>query len=151
MAEWVMLAYRLPREPSTPRIALWRRLKRLGAVQLADGLVALPLDPHTREQLEWAAEEVVEARGEATIWVARPATAAQERALADRMREAAAADYAAVTEAARAATGANATRTLRRLRRALHGIEARDHFPPAEREHARQAVEELAQLVEAAR
>jgi len=51
-----MLAYRLPREPSTPRIALWRRLKRLGVVQLLDGLVALPADAKTREQLEWAAE-----------------------------------------------------------------------------------------------
>jgi len=24
---WVLLAYRMPREPSTPRIALWRRLE----------------------------------------------------------------------------------------------------------------------------
>src|SRR5262249_39018906 len=31
---WVLLAYRLPREPSTPRIAVWRRLRRLGALQL---------------------------------------------------------------------------------------------------------------------
>src|ERR687888_50422 len=34
-ARWVLLAYRLPREPSTPRSALWRKLRRLGA-----GLVA---------------------------------------------------------------------------------------------------------------
>ena len=27
--EWVLLVYRLPREPSTPRIALWRSLGRL--------------------------------------------------------------------------------------------------------------------------
>src|SRR4051794_9204915 len=26
---WVLLAYRLPREPSTPRIALWRKLRAL--------------------------------------------------------------------------------------------------------------------------
>jgi hypothetical protein len=31
---WVMLAYRLPREPSTPRITVWRKLKRLGVAQL---------------------------------------------------------------------------------------------------------------------
>ena len=64
-----MLAYRLPREPSTPRIAVWRRLRRLGALQLVDGLVALPLDPHTREALEWVAEEVEQAGGEATVWL----------------------------------------------------------------------------------
>ncbi len=40
--EWVLLSYRLPREPSTPRIAVWRKLKRLGVAQISDGLVALP-------------------------------------------------------------------------------------------------------------
>ena len=41
---WVLLAYRLPREPSTPRSALWRKLRRLGAAQVLDGLAALLLD-----------------------------------------------------------------------------------------------------------
>ena len=58
--QWVLLAYRLPREPSTPRIALWRKLRRLGVVQLLDGLVALPLDSRNREQLEWLADEVAD-------------------------------------------------------------------------------------------
>ncbi len=150
VTEWVMLAYRLPREPSTPRIALWRRLKRLGVVQLADGLVALPHDEQTREQLEWAADEVLEASGDASIWIARPATAAQQRDLAARMSAAVAADYRAVIEAAEAARARDSggLRTLRRLRRTLHAIEARDHFPPPEREQAREAVEQLARAVE---
>jgi hypothetical protein len=42
--EWVLLSYRVPREPSTPRIAVWRKLKRLGAAHLSDGLVTLPAD-----------------------------------------------------------------------------------------------------------
>src|SRR2546430_16341639 len=50
---WVLLAYRLPRDPSTPRSALWRKLRRLGAAQVLDGLAALPLDARNREQLEW--------------------------------------------------------------------------------------------------
>ena len=61
---WVLLAYRLPREPSTPRSTLWRKLRRLGAAQVLDGLAALPLDARNREQLEWLADEVVEADGE---------------------------------------------------------------------------------------
>jgi hypothetical protein len=152
--EWVLLAYRLPREPSTPRIALWRRLKRLGAVQLLDGLVALPADAKTREQLEWAADEVVEAGGDASIWTARPGTGGEERALAARMAHAVAADYRAVVDAAEAAEArsdpAARRRTLRRLRRALHAIQARDYFPPPEREQAQQAVDDLAGLVEVA-
>jgi len=47
--DWVLLAYRLPREPSTPRITLWRKLRRLGVVQVLDGLVALPADARTKE------------------------------------------------------------------------------------------------------
>jgi hypothetical protein len=151
VTEWVMLAYRLPREPSTPRIALWRRLKRLGVVQVSDGVVALPLRAETREQLEWAADAVLEADGEASLWIARPATAAQQRELAERMADAVAADYRAVLEAAEAAQPRGASgrlRTLKRLRRALRAIESRDYFPPPERESARRAVERLAELVE---
>src|SRR5882672_2828693 len=92
-ASWVLLAYRLPREPSTPRSTLWRKLRRLGAAQVLDGLAALPLDARNRERLEWLADEVVEAGGTATIWVGELASAAQERELAGRMAEAIAADY----------------------------------------------------------
>lgn len=35
-----------------PRRSVWRRLKRLGVAQLADGVVALPADARTREQPE---------------------------------------------------------------------------------------------------
>ena len=72
-----MLVYRLPRTPSTPRITLWRKLRRLGVAQIMDGAVALPASADTREQLEWLAEDVVAADGEATIWLSEPATAAR--------------------------------------------------------------------------
>jgi hypothetical protein len=146
-SRWVLLAYHLPREPSTPRIALWRKLRRLGAVQLQDGLVALPLDARTREHLEWLAEEVTEVGGQAAIWLAEPATAAQERALARRMAAAVASDYQAVTQAAQAARSlppGPRRRTVGRLRRELRRIGLRDHFPPPQRDQARTAVAVLA-------
>ena len=143
---WVLLCYRVPREPSAPRIAIWRKLRQLGTAQLADGLVALPADARTREQLEWTAEEVTEAGGSAGIWLARPATAAQERDLAAAMAAARAAEYAAVAGRARAAQGADGparAAALRRLRGELRRISRRDYFPPPEREQARAAVEAL--------
>src|SRR5205809_5414053 len=148
---WVLLAYRLPREPSTPRSALWRKLRRLGAAQLLDGLAALPLDARNREQLEWLADEVTEAGGEATVWVGELTSAAQERELAGRMADAVAADYRAlISEAAAAPAEApgRRRRTLGRLRRELRRIGARDYFRTPEREKARRAVEELAAFVE---
>src|SRR6266571_7951479 len=148
---WVLLAYRLPREPSTPRSALWRKLRRLGAAQVLDGLAALPLDARNRELLEWLADEVVEASGEATIWVGELASAAQEHELASRMAESVAAEYRTLIADATAALSERAgrrRRTLGRLRRELRRIRARDYFPPPERELAQQAVDALADLVE---
>jgi hypothetical protein len=148
--QWVFFAYRLPREPSTPRIALWRKLRRLGAAQLLDGLVALPLDSRTREQLEWLADEVEEADGQASIWIAEAASAAQERALATQMANAIADEYATLIEEAANAHGAPSSerrRALRRLRRQLQSITRRDYFPPPERETARRAVEALVEEV----
>ena len=139
--QWVLLAYRLPREPSTPRIALWRRLRRLGAAQVLDGLAALPLSPQTREQLEWLADEVEDAGGSATIWVAEPGTAAEDRALAERMRGNAEADYQRIVAAAR---GPVDGRTAARLRRALRAVRARDYFDAPGRHEAEQALAKLA-------
>src|SRR5947208_13266447 len=92
-SQWVLLAYRLPREPSTPRIALWRKLRRLGAVQVLDSLVGLPLSSRTREQLEWLADEVIEAGGEASLWIAEAGSAAQERELIGRLSSTIAEEY----------------------------------------------------------
>ena len=150
---WVLLAYKLPREPSTPRLSVWRKLKRLGVAQLLDGLVALPLDSRNREQLEWLADEVLEAGGTATIWVAEPASAAQERALAWSLQETVAAQYRKVRAEALAATtgaGGGNRRILGRLRRELDRIRRRDYFPPPEREEAERSVEALAAIVEEA-
>jgi uncharacterized protein YdbL (DUF1318 family) len=148
---WVLLCYRVPREPSAPRIAIWRKLKRLGVAQLGDGLIGLPADARTREQVEWIAEEVVEAGGSAGVWLARPATAGQERELAAAMAAARAAEYQAVAAAAAAAReGSEQARAaaLRRLRGELRRITRRDYFPPPARERARAAVEALAAAVD---
>ena len=149
--QWVLLAYRLPRNPSTPRSALWRKLRRLGAAQVLDGFATLPLDARNRERLEWLADEVIDAGGEATIWIGELASAGQERELAAGMAAEVAADYEALireSAEARSALPGQRRRTLARLRRELRRIRARDYFPPPERELARQAVDELAALVE---
>ena len=147
---WVLLSYRLPREPSTPRIAVWRKLRRLGVAQISDGLVALPADARTREQLEWVSEEVIDAGGTAAIWLARPAARAQGDRLARTMAAARAAEYQGLITAATAASASRETdppvwaAAIRRLRNELRAIQHRDYFPPAERDQARAAVQGLA-------
>ena len=145
--DWVLLAYRLPRVPSTPRSAVWRKLKRLGVAQLGDGLVALPADPRTREQLEWIAEEVTDHGGEATLWLGRPLDTNAAAGVVDRMTATVAAEYDAVAAEAAAASTADAVarrRAVVRLRRELHRIQGRDFFTCPQGEAARRAVEHLA-------
>ncbi len=148
---WVLLAYRLPREPSTPRIALWRRLRQLGAVQLLDGLVGLPLTDQTREQLEWLAEGIVEAGGEATVWLADPTSRAHGGSLVDDVQSARTAEYqavAATAERARSDPQTSRRRTLARLRRELRRIRARDYFGAPGGREAEAAVDALAAVLE---
>lgn len=145
--EWVFPTYALPRAPSAPRLALWRKLKRLGVAQLADDLVALPADARTREQLEWAADEAVSAGGSAGVWLARSTTRARERELARAMNAARAGEYQALIDQATAAISATRVeraRAVRRLRAENHRIRRRDFFRPVEREQAHQALTALA-------
>jgi hypothetical protein len=145
--EWVLLAYRLPREPSTPRITLWRKLRRFGAAQIVDGLVALPATARTREQLGWVANDVLDAGGEASVWVGRLDTARFERELVARMAGEVGNEYLALTAAADTAASepeGTRRRALARLRRELRRVDERDHFAVAERTRAHRALERLA-------
>src|SRR3954464_10858072 len=93
-SEWVLLAYRLPREPSGPRVTVWRKLRRLGAVQLVDGLVGLPATAETGEACGGWADEAIEAGGEAWTWQAT-GSKAQGRALRQQLRDTVVEDYTA--------------------------------------------------------
>jgi hypothetical protein len=130
---------------------LWRKLKKLGAAQLADGVAALPADARTREQLEWLADDVIEAGGQAGVWLARPSTAHQERELATQIAAARAIEYIELASAAKSAIDLNAsarTSALRRLRGQWRQITHRDFFPPPERERAAAALRALAATTE---
>ena len=76
---WLLLLYRIPREPAAPRVAVWRKLKRLGALLLHDAVWVLPVTPWTAEQFRWIAAEIVEAGGDAMVWEARLALGQDER------------------------------------------------------------------------
>ena len=81
MRSWVFLLYKLPPEPSAPRVHVWRKLKRLGAILLHDAVWVLPSTPSTIEQLQWLAQEILESEGSATVWEARAHLAGQDDAL----------------------------------------------------------------------
>lgn len=64
---WLLLTYKVPAEPAKKRIALWRKLKGMGAVYLQNGVCLLPkTDDHTR-RLKMMENEVAEMAGDSII------------------------------------------------------------------------------------
>jgi hypothetical protein len=132
---WVILVYQLPREPSRHRVAVWRKLKDLGALYLQDGVAALPEDAVTREQLEWLQLRVREAGGEATLWEGRPGTVAEEGQLVGTFRSAREEAYRAIISQAdrlrrKVELGGSAalSEQLDKLEREFRAERRRDYF-----------------------
>jgi hypothetical protein len=59
---WHLFVYRLPSKPSSARVAVWRDLRRLGALPLQQAVVALPRGHGFEERLD-AIEARVAAEG----------------------------------------------------------------------------------------
>ncbi len=138
--DWVLLSYRLPREPSTPRIKIWRRLKNLGVAQLGDGLVALPSDARTKEHLEWTAEQVREAGGQAIVWAAVPTARRNSAELADQMRRDRDLEYQALLTDIEQHRDNPSPRSVQRWRRQWQRISRRDYFRGELRDQTRLAI-----------
>src|SRR5260370_2674896 len=82
----VLLVYKIPREPTSLRAMVWRRLKRLGALLVHCAVWLIPGNPWTREQMQWLAVEILELGGEAYVWEARELLVGQEQALVQQFQ-----------------------------------------------------------------
>lgn len=69
---WVVLIARLPTDPSRHRVAVWRELRRAGAVQIGQGSWALPMSPAATETVEKVTELVDRGEGELFLLEASP-------------------------------------------------------------------------------
>ena len=150
--DWLLCSYRLPREPSRLRLAVWRRLKRVGAIMVHDGQWVLPKDAKTLEDFEWLAEEIEERGGSVMLWEARSLPQRQDSTVVLRFRAAAEARYAAIAEAAgklarggkrRGFTARSVEKALQQLRgleRTLRLERRRDYFRAPGRREAEESV-----------
>jgi hypothetical protein len=81
---WILLAYKVPPEPAKKRIALWRKIKSLGAVYLQNGVCMLPrTDDHVR-RLKIMENEIVEMDGESVLLETNGLDRVQEEKLRTR-------------------------------------------------------------------
>jgi DNA-binding transcriptional regulator PaaX len=152
--KWLLLVYRLPREPSRHRVAVWRKLKTLGALYLQDGVAALPEDAVTREQLEWLQLRVREAGGEATLWEGMPNTRAESKQLAETFRssreeayESIIAEAEQVRRKAEMGGGASLLGELSKIEREFRAERRRDYFRAPSMKEASEALRAARQAV----
>jgi hypothetical protein len=93
---WLLLAYKVPRKPSAARVYVWRKLKRLGAIAIQDGVWVLPDTPRCKEQFQWLAAEISELDGGATLWEGTLTLKAQEENFVRRFEQDVKTSYAAI-------------------------------------------------------
>jgi len=128
---WLLLLAQVPARPDYLRVKVGRRLARLGAVAVKNGVHVLPLGDNTLEDLEWVLREVVAGGGDGSIVEARFVRGLSDAEVEDLFRADRDALCAPLLEEARAllaAEGAPPDGDLARLRRRLAEIAAVDFF-----------------------
>ena len=66
-ASWLLLLFSLPTNRNTERVAVWRRLKKMGAVQIKTSTYLLPDEPAQYEQFQWLAQQIRDYGGDSTL------------------------------------------------------------------------------------
>jgi hypothetical protein len=115
--DWTLLVYTVPATPSRKRAAVWREVKRLGAIYLRDGVCVLPDTAAARAGLEALSQRVGELGGQSTVvWQAQ---------LAPSNADALFAEFAQARQAEYADVGAAAAGLLRHLEQEAqhHGLD----------------------------
>ena len=130
---WIALSYSLPSgSSSSPRVALWRRLRQLGAVSPTGSLYFLPQREETVEAFDWLAQEIRESGGEALVLrIDRLQGDAEER-LIELSRSARAEEYRKIVSEADEAAAEGGRPDLRerleKLRRRFAEVARLDFF-----------------------
>jgi vacuolar-type H+-ATPase subunit I/STV1 len=95
--EWLLFAYRLPADRSSARVAVWREVRRAGALQLQQSLVAFPDTEAFRRALARVRTVVAEVGGSAIAVRADPLEPDDHARLVSAWNEARAAEWAELT------------------------------------------------------
>lgn len=164
LQHWLLLIYRIPSEPSSARTAVWRETRRLGALSLQHAVCLFPQSEANQAATARLVERITEYGGEATLLEAISPTREWQRHMIARMNAARNEEYEEVIdeterfheEIARERRKGKYTfaeledeeSNLRRLRKYLGQVQARDTFQAPERVRAEAEVERCAVILE---
>jgi hypothetical protein len=135
---WLLLLFTLPTNRNTERVAVWRRLKKMGAVQFKTSTYLLPDEPAQYEQFQWLAQQIRDYGGDSTLVRAQEIEGlTSEKAIA-MFNEARARDYVELRRSLQSFIGRRkkidaeeGAATLERLTRQFREIRAVDFFDSA--------------------
>ncbi len=120
---WLLLVYRIPREPAAGRVFVWRKLKQLGAIAIQDAIWVLPRTARTQELFQWLAAEITELQGEATLWEADQLYATNKEAIRRQFEEPVETEYREILAALK-----KKDRDLSALSQRFQDASLRDYF-----------------------
>jgi hypothetical protein len=130
---WLLLLVRLPATHSAERVAIWRKLKKSGAIQIQTSTYILPDDPPRYETFQWLTQQIRDAGGDATLIRAREIEGFSNDRLIELFNAARAKEYGSIRETLRPLV-ANPRRTsnfsgkLDRIRKQFREIRGTDFF-----------------------
>lgn len=98
VSRFTVLVYRMPAQPTAARVAVWRQLKKIGAMYLQQSVCVFPDNPSPRRELTPILERIRAAKGEFHLLPLRSLDAAEEAKLIERFRDQTAAHYQEIIE-----------------------------------------------------
>ena len=100
---WLLLLLRLPATHKAERVAVWRKLKKSGAIQIQTSTYILPDEPARYELFQWLTQEIRSAGGDATLVRAREIEGLPNEKLIELFNTTRAKEYATLRESLRGA------------------------------------------------
>lgn len=131
---WLLLLFSLPATHKAERVAVWRKLKKSGAIQIKTSSYLLPDEPARYEYFQWLSKEIRDIGGDATLVRAREIEGLPNAKLVELFNKAREQEYAALRKTLRALstrrgkTAGTLAGELERLRKQFRDIRETDFF-----------------------
>jgi len=98
LTRFMVLVYRLPVKPTSARVAVWRQLKKVGAVYLQQSVCAFPDAARIRRELEPILDKIVASSGVFHLLPLRSLSAQEQAKLVAQFQEQTANHYQEIIE-----------------------------------------------------
>lgn len=98
--KWLLLTHQLPSEPSNIRVKVWRKLQAFGAVPIKNSIYVLPNRAESREDFEWLRKEILQMKGDASVFLAGSISDSEDKEIMETFRKARAVEFDPLIEKA---------------------------------------------------